>query len=124
MNILCMSNKSPVQKVFFKNSTGDLLPTLRFLGGLYNFCNFVIIFPLTEVMMICTVLQIRAGQQPITTNLWPLTSHIYHVMIIVISSFSKKFLMSINVYFNDMQINRWLYLSSSPWGIPLHCNLF
>ena len=23
-----------------------------------------------------------------------------------------------------MQINRWLYLSSSPWGIPLHCDLF
>ena len=30
----------------------------------------------------------------------------------------------INVHFNDMQINRWLYLSGSPWGIPIHCNLF
>ena len=23
-----------------------------------------------------------------------------------------------------MQINRWIYSSSSPWGIPLCCNLF
>ena len=23
-----------------------------------------------------------------------------------------------------MQINRWLYISSSLWGIPLRCNLF
>ena len=29
---------------FFKNSAGDLLPAPRFLGGLYNFCNFVIAF--------------------------------------------------------------------------------
>ena len=28
-------------------------------------------------------LQIRAGQQSITANLWPMTAHIYHVMIIV-----------------------------------------
>ena len=46
INILCTANKSPVQRGFFENSTGDLLPTLRFLGGLYNFCNFVIIFSL------------------------------------------------------------------------------
>ena len=26
---------------FFNNSTADLLPTLSFLGGLCNFCNFV-----------------------------------------------------------------------------------
>ena len=35
-------------------------------------------------------LQIRAGQRSITANLWPLTAHIYHVMIIVTSSFSKN----------------------------------
>ena len=29
------------------------------------------------------VLQIRAGQQSINTNLWPLTTHIYHLMITV-----------------------------------------
>ena len=37
-----------------------------------------------------SVLQIRAGQRSITTNLWSLTTHIYHVMIIVTSGFSKK----------------------------------
>ena len=33
----------PMQR-FFTKSAGDLLPALRFLGGLHNFCNFVIIF--------------------------------------------------------------------------------
>ena len=33
---------------------------------------------------------IRASQQSITANLWPLTAHIYHVMIIVTGGFSKK----------------------------------
>ena len=46
MNVLCASDKLPMQRGFFINSTGDLLPTLGFLGGLYNFCNFVIIFSL------------------------------------------------------------------------------
>ena len=46
MNNLHVSNKSPVQRSFYKNSMGDLLPALRFLGELYNFCNFVIIFSL------------------------------------------------------------------------------
>ena len=36
-------------------------------------------------------LQTRAGQRSITTNIWPLTAHIYHVMIIVIGGFSKSF---------------------------------
>ena len=27
---------------FFRSGTGDLLPALKFLGGLHNFCNFVI----------------------------------------------------------------------------------
>ena len=38
MNILRV-----VQRGSFKNSVGDLLPALRFLGGLYDFYNFVII---------------------------------------------------------------------------------
>ena len=37
MNILCACK-------FFTNSAGDLLSSLGFLGGLYNFCNFVIAF--------------------------------------------------------------------------------
>ena len=48
MNILCVDNKSPVQRDFYKNGTMDLLPALRFLGSLYNFCNFVIIFSLIK----------------------------------------------------------------------------
>ena len=46
MNILRADNKSPVQRGFFANSMGDLLLALWFLGRLYNFCNFVIIFSL------------------------------------------------------------------------------
>ena len=46
MNIFRAGYKSPVQRGSFKNSAGDLLPALRFLGGLYNFCNFVIILSL------------------------------------------------------------------------------
>ena len=46
MNTLHAGNKSPVQRDFFTNSTGDLLPTLGFLGWLYNCCNFLIIFSL------------------------------------------------------------------------------
>ena len=44
MNILYAGDKLPVQRGFFTNSAGDLLSALGFLGGLYNFCNFVIIF--------------------------------------------------------------------------------
>ena len=41
LSVLQRGDKSPMQKDFFKNM-GDLLPTLRFLGRLYNFCNFAI----------------------------------------------------------------------------------
>ena len=37
------------------------------------------------------VLQIRAGQRSITANLWPLTTNIYQVMIIVTGDFSNKY---------------------------------
>ena len=54
MNILCTGDKSLVQRGFFTNSAGNLLPALGFLGGLYNFCNFVIIFCLMfKVKIIC-----------------------------------------------------------------------
>ena len=49
MDILCACNRLPLQRGFFKYSTGNLLPVLRFLGGLYNFCNFVIIFFTTVI---------------------------------------------------------------------------
>ena len=41
MNILSAGDKSPVQRGFFTNSVGDLLPALGSLSGLYNFCNYV-----------------------------------------------------------------------------------
>ena len=37
-----------------------------------------------------SALQVRAGQRSITANLWPLITHVYHVMILVTSGFSKK----------------------------------
>ena len=40
MNILRAGDKSSAQRGFFKNCVGDLLPALRFLGGLCNFCNY------------------------------------------------------------------------------------
>ena len=46
MNILHAGNKSPMQIGFLKYSVRNLLPALRFLGELYNFCDFVIILSL------------------------------------------------------------------------------
>ena len=46
MNFLSTGDKSPVPKDSSKLSVGDSLFSLRFLCGLYNFCNFVIIFSL------------------------------------------------------------------------------
>ena len=44
MNILRTGDKLPVQRGFFTNNVDDLLLAPEFLGGLYNFCNLVIIF--------------------------------------------------------------------------------
>ena len=46
MNILCAGDRLPVEERFFKNSAGDLLLALRFLGRLDKFCNFVFILSL------------------------------------------------------------------------------
>ena len=54
MNILHAGYKSPVQRDFIKNSKRDLLSTLRILTRLLNFCNFVVIFSLMQLTMICT----------------------------------------------------------------------
>ena len=53
MNILSAGDKLPVQRGFFTNSTGNLLPTLGHLGRLCYFCNFGIIFSLMYVTMTC-----------------------------------------------------------------------
>ena len=55
INILHPGYKSPMKRGFFKNSTGNLLTNHRFLVSLYDFCNFIIIFSLMQVTMICTV---------------------------------------------------------------------
>ena len=46
MNFLRAGDKLPVQRHFFKNGVGDSLPALRFLGGLINFYDFIIMFSL------------------------------------------------------------------------------
>ena len=43
-----------------------------------------------HIPILTPALQIRASQRSITTNLQPLTIHIYHVMITVTGGFSKK----------------------------------
>ena len=49
-------------------------------------------------------LQVSTSQCSITANLWSLTVHIYHVMIIVTSGFSKKFFSIIIFRSNCMQL--------------------
>ena len=44
LNILCVGNKSPMQRGFFKKYFFKKLPFLKFLGGLRNFGNFNYIF--------------------------------------------------------------------------------
>ena len=50
-------------------------------------------------------LQIRAGQRSITINLWALTAHIYHVMIVVTDGFSKKSFYYYYFYFAEILFN-------------------
>ena len=56
-------------------------------------CNFhFVAIPTMKMSQILksAVLQVRVGQWSIITYLQPLIAHIYHVMIIVTGSFSKK----------------------------------
>ena len=46
--------------------------------------------PENQQALLFPALQTRTSQQSITANLWPLTTHIYHVMIIVTGGFSNK----------------------------------
>ena len=52
MNTLCAVNKLPMQRGFFKTSMGDLLPALRFLGRLYNFCILYLYFLYSNITTI------------------------------------------------------------------------
>ena len=47
-------------------------------------------YPIASYVTIPAVLQRRLSQWSIIDNLWPLTAHIYHVMIIVTGGCSKK----------------------------------
>ena len=56
-----------------------------------------------------TALQVRAGQQSITANIWPLTAHIYHKIIIVTGGFSKKsfyyyYFYCVKIILNDLEL--------------------
>ena len=54
------------------------------------------------------VLQIRATEGSVTTTLWPLTTDIHHVMIIVPSSFSKEyFFYQYHFYFLEILLNNF-----------------
>ena len=55
MNILHAGNKLLMQQGFFTVSVGDLLPSLEFLGRLYNFCNFcfLLVFDHFQICKIC-----------------------------------------------------------------------
>ena len=54
-----------------------------------------------------TLVTVRAGQRSITANLRPLTTHIYHVMIIVTDEFSMK---SLLLFLRNSFKQFWTYL--------------
>ena len=60
MNISCAGDKLPVERDFSKNGVDNLLSALRFLGGQYNFSNFLIG---------CSTL---VGQHPVKSHLFSL----------------------------------------------------
>ena len=56
-----------------------------------------------------TALQVRAGQWSITANIWPLTAHIYHKIIIMTGGFSKKsfyyyYFYCVKIILNDLEL--------------------
>ena len=67
--ICCINNKGEMAKNEWENDGSDFL----------------------RVSYSVSALQIQADQWSITANLWPLTTHIYHVMIIVTGDVSKKY---------------------------------
>ena len=70
-------------------------------------------------------LQIRA----ITTNLWPLTTHIYHIMIIVTGDFSKKSFFIIfrssrtQIFFKTGVIRNFAMFTGKSYSLQLYFNL-
>ena len=76
----------------------------KFIFGICRILAFKNLFFVSNMQPLCKcnpALQQSTGQWSITTNLVPLTAHIYHVMIIVTSSFSRKsFFINIFFYFS------------------------
>ena len=76
-----------------------------------------------------SVLQIKAGQQSITTNLWLLIAHICHVMIIVTGGFSKKSLLLFfrssctQMFFKTGVIRKFAIFAGKPYSLQLYFNL-
>ena len=63
------------------------------IGARQNRMRWLLSHQITATDLSLAALQIRAGQWSVTPNLWPLTTHIYHVMITVTGGFSKKSLL-------------------------------
>ena len=85
---------------------------------------------MTQVFLLVIALQIRAGQQSITVNLQPLTTHIYHVMIIVTGGFSEKSFFIIifrssctQMFFKTGVIRNFAIFPGKPYGLQLYFNL-
>ena len=57
-------------------------------------------------------------------KLWNFSKQLFYGTLPVAAFDSVGFCLLLNVHFNMVQINRWLYLSSSPWGSPVRCDLF
>ena len=62
---------------------------------------------ISDLIFVVTVLPIKAGQWSITASHQPLTTHIYHVMIIVTSGFSRNLFIIfyfLEILSNDLEL--------------------
>ena len=125
------SNKIPICESYHKNLT--LPETFKLLYSLpisvanlsifskicqkyYSLADIVQLLKYQVLAFINAALQIRAGQWPITANLWPLNVNTSHVMIIVAVAFPRDLCFLINIIFIPYRFF-WTVLNSFP------CNL-
>ena len=84
-NCLFVTDQSPPQESGFSclwNENIQLQP---------RYCYNLLSNEVFNYFSICSIaLQIRASQQSITANLWPLTTHFCHVMVIVTGGFPRN----------------------------------
>ena len=115
VNTLHAGNKSAVIKHFFKNSVGNLLPAIRFLGELYNFCNFVIILYLIKSPSVKErhILQIQKWLNTTKKrNKYYITNYARHTML------KKSFLMVyVGIYhcYENIKTKLWTVSILKPW---------